>query len=57
MKISLRGSPCHACVVIHTEYFILQIKPVEGVSAFPSGDNLFHWTATIVGGKDTVSTV
>ena len=23
------------------------------VSAFPDGDNLFHWIATIVGGKET----
>ena len=24
------------------------------VSAFPDGDNLFHWIATVVGGVDTV---
>ena len=41
--------------VVAFKMFAFQIKPVEGVSAFPSGDNLFHWTATIVGGKDTVS--
>ena len=23
------------------------------VSAFPDGDNLFHWIATIVGGRET----
>ena len=25
-----------------------------GVSAFPEGDNIFQWTGTIDGGKDTV---
>ncbi|XP_065064982.1 probable ubiquitin-conjugating enzyme E2 C [Rhopilema esculentum] len=32
---------------------MLMTFPVKGISAFPSGDNLFHWNATIVGVADT----
>ena len=32
----------------------LMMSPTPGISAFPDGDgNMLHWTATIVGPKDT----
>jgi hypothetical protein len=30
------------------------MQPVEGVSAFPNGDNIFDWAATIEGSAGTV---
>ena len=34
--------------------FHLQMAGDPTVTAFPDGDNLFHWVATVVGGKGTV---
>lgn len=39
------------------QHFIFQETELTEISAFPSGDNLFHWTATILGVKDTVSLI
>ena len=36
------------------ELCMLQMSSDPTVSAFPDGDNLFHWIATIVGGAGTV---
>ena len=30
------------------------MQPVPGVSAFPNGDNIFSWAATIEGSAGTV---
>ena len=35
-------------------YFFQQMSGDPSVSAFPDGDNLFRWVATIVGGNGTV---
>ena len=42
---------------IHRHTFYLQMSGDPGISAFPDGDNLFKWIATLHGPKDTVSTV
>lgn len=43
---------------IYTNLFILltivQMSGDDTISAFPDGDNLFHWVATITGGTETV---
>ena len=35
--------------------FVLQMSGDPGISAFPDGDNLFRWIATLHGPKETVS--
>ena len=37
-----------------TRFASFQMSGDSSLSAFPDGDNLFHWIATIVGGKGTV---
>ena len=32
----------------------LMMTSDAGISAFPDGDNIFHWTGTITGGEGTV---
>ncbi|XP_060871150.1 probable ubiquitin-conjugating enzyme E2 C [Metopolophium dirhodum] len=39
---------------LQKELMSLMMSCDESVSAFPDGDNLFRWVATIVGPKDTV---
>ncbi|KAJ4520223.1 Ubiquitin-conjugating enzyme E2 11 [Exophiala dermatitidis] len=39
---------------LQSELMTLMMSPTPGISAFPDADgNLLHWTATIVGPKDT----
>lgn len=39
---------------LQSELMTLMLSPTPGISAFPDADgNLLHWTATIVGPKDT----
>ena len=33
---------------------VVQMEPADGISAFPAGDNLMAWTATIEGSDGTV---
>ncbi|CAK8691838.1 ubiquitin-conjugating enzyme E2 C-like [Clavelina lepadiformis] len=39
---------------LQQELMGLMMSAEKGVSAFPEGDNLFHWVGTIEGPKDTV---
>ena len=39
----------------HSHFLCLQTSGDSTVSAFPDGDNLFHWVATLTGAKSTVS--
>ncbi|KAK5446696.1 Ubiquitin-conjugating enzyme E2 11 [Exophiala xenobiotica] len=39
---------------LQSELMTLMMSPTPGISAFPDADgNLLHWTATIIGPKDT----
>lgn len=44
---SVAAASTHSCAAP-------QMQPVLGVSAFPAGDNIFEWVATIEGSKGTV---
>lgn len=39
---------------LQKELMTLMMSGEKGVSAFPDGDNLFHWKATVQGPADTV---
>ena len=39
---------------LQSELMSLMMTKDAGISAFPDGDNIFHWTGTIVGGEGTV---
>jgi len=39
---------------LQTELMTLMTCGEKTISAFPDGENLFHWVATIAGAKDTV---
>lgn len=39
---------------LQQDLMTLMMSGDTSLSAFPDGDNLFHWVATIVGGKGTV---
>ncbi|KAL5467586.1 hypothetical protein EMCRGX_G031841 [Ephydatia muelleri] len=39
---------------LQQDLMTLMMSGDSSLSAFPDGDNLFHWIATIVGGKGTV---
>lgn len=50
---------CYSCDALamfysFNEFNILQTKGDPGVSAFPDGDNLFKWIATLTGPNGTV---
>ena len=40
---------------LQSELMSLMMTKDAGISAFPDGDNIFHWTGSIVGGEGTVS--
>eukprot|EP01044_Picomonas_judraskeda_P004408 COSAG03_NODE_387_length_8309_cov_2.520828_4_plen_112_part_00 len=53
----LTGCRCRRCFGrrrLTQELQGLMMQPVEGVSAFPNGDNIFDWAATIEGSAGTV---
>uniref|UniRef100_A0A7S4BQU0 UBC core domain-containing protein n=1 Tax=Chrysotila carterae TaxID=13221 RepID=A0A7S4BQU0_CHRCT len=39
---------------LNSELMSLMMAGSSGISAFPDGDNIFHWTGTIDGGAGTV---
>ena len=39
---------------MRNENSVLQMSGDQGISAFPDGDNLFSWIATMNGGMDTM---
>ena len=39
---------------LQSELMSLMMTKDAGISAFPDGDNIFHWTGSIVGGEGTV---
>ena len=39
---------------LQQDLMTLMMSGDSSLSAFPDGDNLFHWVATIVGGKGTI---
>lgn len=43
------------CCYFYIFIIIFQTSSEKGVSAFPEGENLFKWIATITGPEDTVS--